>query len=311
MELFESKGSALGVVVDCERLCTAITGKRRCRLERALAYALQRGRLSGRDLECLLGHCTYAGLVRREVLSVFSASYAFVQANYWERQEMWASVREELCCFRGLLIFLSSDWVLPWNRCVTASDASESGFGVTSTMIDATEVARVGRVAERSRFRLDLELAPRQRAMQRAGFVDDEGAGPWRPSAPEEASAGAWALDENFDEVPAGWLDQARWSLCRSGVWSRAEGIAILEARAVLAAVRRLAQTRWGHDIRHVHLCDNMGVVLSICRSRSKDYSMLAVIRRINAYLLARNIRLIVRWIPSELNSADEASRIF
>ena len=81
VELFESKGQALGVVVDCERLCTSITGRRRCRLERALAYALQRGKLSGRDLECLLGHCTYAGLVRREVLSVISACYAFVQAS--------------------------------------------------------------------------------------------------------------------------------------------------------------------------------------------------------------------------------------
>ena len=92
VELFERKGSALGVVVDCERLCTSITGKRRCRLERALAYALQRGKLSGRDLECLLGHCTYADLARREVLSVFSACYAFVQASYWERQAMWPSV---------------------------------------------------------------------------------------------------------------------------------------------------------------------------------------------------------------------------
>ena len=100
---------------------------------------------------------------------------------------MWPSVHEELGCFRGLLVFLSSDWVLHWNRCVTASDASESGFGVTSTMIDVKEVARVGRVAERSRLRLDLELAPRQRAMQHAGFVDDGGSGPWRPSAPEEA----------------------------------------------------------------------------------------------------------------------------
>eukprot|EP00959_Pyramimonas_sp_CCMP1952_P436061 9131539-Pyramimonas_sp.AAC.1 len=45
VEFFERKGSALGVVVDCERLCTSITSQRRCRLERALAYALQRGRL--------------------------------------------------------------------------------------------------------------------------------------------------------------------------------------------------------------------------------------------------------------------------
>eukprot|EP00959_Pyramimonas_sp_CCMP1952_P134030 2803617-Pyramimonas_sp.AAC.1 len=101
------------------------------------------------------------------------------------------------------------------------------------------------------------------------------------------------------------------WTLCRSGVWDRPEGIATLEAHAALASVHRLAQTRRGHDVGHVHLSDNMGVALSIYRSRSKDYAVQVIIRRIKAYLLARNIRLAVRWIPSGLNSADGASRIF
>eukprot|EP00959_Pyramimonas_sp_CCMP1952_P064665 1349759-Pyramimonas_sp.AAC.1 len=65
--------------------------------------------------------------------------------------------------------------------------------------MDSKEVARAGRVAERSRFRLNLEPAPRQRAMQRAGFIGEGGAGPWRPAAPEESSAGAWSLDEDFE----------------------------------------------------------------------------------------------------------------
>lgn len=64
----------------------------------------------------------------------------------------------------------------------------------------------------------------------------------------------------------------------------------------------------FGHDIRHLHLCDNLGVVLSIERSRSKNYKLLKVIRQINAYLFARNVNLA---ISSELNFSDEPSRVF
>ena len=39
-------------------------------------------------------------------------------------------------------------------------------------------------------------------------------------------------------------------------------------------SVQRLALTRYGHDLRHLHLCDNLGVVLSIERCRSKNLKL-------------------------------------
>eukprot|EP00959_Pyramimonas_sp_CCMP1952_P047645 994550-Pyramimonas_sp.AAC.1 len=61
VELFESKGAALGAVVDCERLCAAIAGKRRCRLE-------------GSGLRLAAG---------RALAGIWSASWATAPAPAW------------------------------------------------------------------------------------------------------------------------------------------------------------------------------------------------------------------------------------
>ena len=75
-------------------------------------------------LEVLFGHCTYAALVRRPVLSVFHCMYWFILAERGRQVALWPSVVEELRVFRGLMPFLSSDWWLRWNLLVSASVVS-------------------------------------------------------------------------------------------------------------------------------------------------------------------------------------------
>lgn len=66
----------------------------------------------------------------------------------------------------------------------------------------------------------------------------------------------------------------------------------------------------FGHDTRQLLLTDNMSVCLSFDRSRARSYALLKQIRLFSSYCLARNISCTVRWIPSELNNANEPSRI-
>ena len=40
------------------------------------------------------------------------------------------------------------------------------------------------------------------------------------------------------------------------------------------------------------------------------DYKMLAQVRRVSAWLLARGVRVSFRWIPSEWSTADDPSRL-
>ena len=57
-------------------------------------------------------------------------------------------------------------------------------------------------------------------------------------------------------------------------------------------------------------LSDNMSVVLSFSRSRAKNYALLHQVRIFCALCLAFDIKPYVRWIASEVNAADEPSRV-
>ena len=71
----------LGVSLDFDGKFSRATGRRLWRVRGAIQHLLRKRKCSGRCLEALLGHCCFLGLIRREVLSVFCASYAFCRAH--------------------------------------------------------------------------------------------------------------------------------------------------------------------------------------------------------------------------------------
>ena len=54
---------------------------------------------------------------------------------------------------------------------------------------------------------------------------------------------------------------------------------------------------------------DSQVTVASIRKGRSSSHTLLRRLRYLSALLLSSGIRLVVRWIPSEVNPADEPSR--
>ena len=54
-------------------------------------------------------------------------------------------------------------------------------------------------------------------------------------------------------------------------------------------------------NLRLLVFADNLALVLCLDRYRTRRFSLLVVLRRIAATLLLFNVRLTVRWIPSEL----------
>ena len=172
-------------------------------------------------------------------------------------------------------------------------------------------VSRVGRNIERSRFKRLGSHSARESALSAAGFQQDgQDWGPLTETSAKRLGEAGWEVDPRFEEVPSGALKRHIWSPMFWGLWLYKESIGILEARTVLKSLKRICLTRYGHDIRQLHLCDNLGVVLSIERFRSKNYKLLKIIRCIAAYCFGRNISFSIRWIPSELNISDEPSRI-
>jgi hypothetical protein len=94
---------------------------------------LDHGECTGRDMQVLVGRWTWASLVRRPVLAVFSSVYRFQEAADGRRFEVWPSVRRELMVMVGLAPLLFADLDEPFFERVVASDASMTGLGVSAT----------------------------------------------------------------------------------------------------------------------------------------------------------------------------------
>ena len=86
---------------------------------------------------------------------------------------MWKSVFEELKAFQGLLVGMCASWTTRWHPTVYSSDASEKGWAVARRDLRSSEAAAIGRVLERSRFRVENSVNARQHAFGAAGLAFD------------------------------------------------------------------------------------------------------------------------------------------
>ena len=307
-EISSGSVEALGCMVEGEKLRCRITPARLWKVHQAVEGRLRRKRCSGRALEIIVGHLTFCGLMSRMSLSILHSTHGFIRRFY---DSMWPSLIDELKAFRGILFMLVQDWSRPWNRLVSSSDASLVGFGVCQAWWPKEKVAEQGRRLERSRFRRVGPHSARESALQAAGFARSNG-GRWTlPSSGAKAIEGRLDVNDGFHEIPAAGLRRELWNPVLHGRWSFKEDILVLEARAVLKGIRRVLMTRYGHDMRQLVLCDNLSAVLTFECCRSRNFTVLRVLREFRAYCFARNVQLSIRWIPSELNISDEGSRLY
>ncbi len=311
-QIVEGGGKALGTLLDGVNLRTRLTPQRFWRVFQGLGYALQCKRLPGRVWEILLGHATFCALVRRELLSCFNCIYAFIRKKYYESQPLWSSAREEIVAFRGGMFMLFADWTLPWSSCVGASDASLDGMGVCSGQWPLDQVARHGRVMERSRFLRGPGKSARDSYFLDNGFTMDPLSGLWRPLLEDELPTETlWKIQPGFPEIEIELLQKRLWQVRVSRPWRMSDDILVLEARALFRSLQVQISLHHAHDCRVLLLVDNMAVALSFGRKRSRNFKVLVQIRTFSAFLIAFNIRCAIRWIPSEANMSDDPSRQF
>jgi hypothetical protein len=203
---------------------------------------------------------------------------------------------------------------------VFSVDASLHGFGISSSIWDREDVAAVGRIREKTRWKLGAEKA-RQHAIQAAGFAmnadgklarDTEGHAIRVPREILDSEfAERWEVAPDFQEVPSHLLADNLWKNVMSDRWRYDEGILLLEARAIVKAAERIANSIPQSHCRSLILGDNMSVTLSFGRWRAREFKLLVQLRRVAALGLARGIKFYFRWHPSEFNNADEGSRRF
>ena len=292
-------GETLGWAFSAEKPEVMVTPRRLWRLRLAVLEVLRDGYLSGRTLECIIGHYTFAGLLRREFLSVFQASYVFVRKHYQEKVAIWPEVRRELTWACTLLPLVRKDLGAQWSKDVYATDASHWGRGIVKGERTIHDVQSVGSLCDRWRFTWDEELA----------IISPRQVGPGEPIDAETLETARRGTQVGtFDEVPADFIG-GPWEKIEGGPWDRDEAIPVLEGRAIVWAVQHIVRSQTGLGKRHLILSDSMSAVLALTKGRSGSGGMMRVCRQVAALAFASGIDLHYRWLASEINPADGPSR--
>ena len=192
---------SLGVRVDGLGGTVGPTAARDWRLDRSLEACLRAPKLSGAELQVVVGHLTMRSLVNRDLMGLLRHCYVFIEECYDRRTRLWPSVVEELWWFRALMPLGAANFFSPWSRTAFATDACLSGYAVCKADLELDELRQVGCEDERWRFyRGEGErVAPRAAALNTDGVFDDiltvrpETIGP---------VAETIALNPSFPEVP-------------------------------------------------------------------------------------------------------------
>ena len=285
------------------------------KLRLGIDHLLSCFRVHGKSLEIVMGHLTWAALSRREFLSIFNSVYKFIGEHQDCSGALWGSVREELFLARSLLPLLFSEFDLPWNPTLTCTDSCETGFGVCETHCGAQAARDIGRTSEKWRYLFEDSVSARAHALEpllaRAAPARDFPESLESDlSPPGLVRPGCLEADvDSFPEVDASLVRSAAWRVVQSREWAYREDILRTEGRALVWAVRRLVRSRRNHLTRIVCLVDNLSLALAVGKGRSGGEQLRPVCRHLCALSLAAGVRLHCRWIPSELNPADEPSR--
>ena len=236
----------------------------------ARTRALLRDRAcSGDALRSVMGEWTWAVLVRRPALAVFSSVYKFCKFAGARVVPVWRSVRKELVTIMDLVPLLFTCLSAGFSDRVLASDASTTGFGVCAAKVAVDTVADV---AAQSHTYVDDCMVP---ALGVPPLVE---ASRW----PTIVSAPV-RIDEHINVLELRALVLAtRWFL---SLWRPPDPVRVLS------------------------LVDSSVALFSVKKGRSSSFPLLRALRGLSALLLAGGIFLTPLWVPSHLNPSDAPSR--
>jgi hypothetical protein len=229
------------------------------------------GECTGRELSHLVGRWTWAMLVRRPAMAIFSAVYRFIECAHDSRFTLWPSVRRELWTISRIAPLLYSSINCEWSPVVIASDASEVGAGVVFTNTDSSIVGRLASLPT-------IPGTDTQPALQ--SFVTTAN---WKTAISHQ-----WYHEEHINALEVrSSLAAVRWSMKRPDV---------------------LVPSSTSHS-KLLLLVDSSATLGSINKGRSSSHRLLRPLRTISSLVLAAGIYLRLKWIPSAMNPADRPSR--
>jgi len=290
----------IGFDIDGSRASISLPAETQLSLLRATHAALRLDTVSGTVLSHLIGRWTWVMLLRRPSLAVLQHAYRYISVARGRPFTLWPSVRRELRMLLGLMPLMHAQLdALPFHRAI-ASDASELAGGVVSTPLTPSVHSGFWPLCS---TRHHAVLQARLNADSMRGALAE------LPPASDGASDRLSAIARTFDAFYSRVSD-APWRTIASKAWLGPEHINALELRAALIAVHWALSYPSALCSRVYLLLDSAVAFFSLWKGRSSSPSLLLVLRKISALLLAGGLSLLPGWVPSAVNPADAPSRL-
>ena len=262
--------------------------------------ALAASTISGRQLSKLIGRWTWVMLLRRPSLAILQHVYRYIAVARNYPFTMWMCVRRELRQLVGLLPLLEVDLAASIFHRAIATDASELAGGMVITPITPHLQQSLWTICS------SKQHATLQAILNKDSNLDAlDQLGDTHSYAVDQLHHAALAYDDVYSSIGL-----ADWKVIVSREWRGYEHINVLELRAALLAVHWLLTYPSALDSRAYILIDSAVSFFSLWKGRSSSPSLLLVLRKLSALLLAGNITLLPGWIPSAVNPADAPSRL-
>lgn len=240
--------------------------------------------VTGAAMSHVIGRWTWVMMLRRPTLAVLQHVYRFARLAHGRRFTLWPSARRELCMLLTLLPLLHARLDATVFHRAFASDASELAAGVVSTVLSPS---------------LDQQLWPLCSSRHHAVLQ------PLLAAADTDSP-----LKQLYDAFYARVADTP-WRVIISAAWrDPSEHINVLELRAALLTLHHVLSSPSSHLSRVYLLLDSSVAFFSMWKGRSSSPSLLIVLRKISALVLAGGLYLLLGWLPSAANPADAPSRL-
>ena len=194
-----------------------------------------------------------------------------------------------------VVVFMFADLGAPLSSTIFATDAmganerDHGGFGIVGREVSNELVRACLVVGERPGFtvaRLNGDLS-----------------GLRNPEKEIRATIPFTRLPKELFEKEEEWIDIA------AGRWAYPDHITLGEARAVVRLLELLAREPASHRHKVLSLQDNRPTSGSMTKGRSPSFPLNYLLRKRAALCLASRIKLILPWLESERQPADELSR--
>lgn len=232
-------------------------------------------------VQAIVGHWIWYLLLRRPLLAVLSATFAFIHRYEHRVMPLWQSVRAELLFLCYLSPFVFTDLSRAVSPIALNFDASSSALGVITHRVPP------------SALRTFYDTPARSIAVMASDAT----------LSPHQATITAMLESTQLTEVAA-----------RFSAPVRDFDINTKEALAAQTSLTHALQRPATLPIRHHRVLligDNTSVLFALRKGRSPSRALLSVCRRIASLVLANDIILLPYYIDTDRNPADVPSRSY